>query len=137
MPADPVEAARRIVEAWNDDDVEACLVLVHPEAELDFRDYPFFPGLDELYVGHEGFRRWWAEVKEPFEYFHSEAKRFIREGDKVVAPVHFKARGKNSGVEVELDFANFWTFRDGLVLRFEAYPSLELALEAADLSDPR
>ena len=39
-------------------------------------------------------------------------------------------------MEVELDFANFWTFRDGLIVKFRAYQTLEEALEESGLSDP-
>lgn len=134
-PGERAEIARRVAEAWNDDDVEAALAYAHPEVELDFRDSPFFPGLDELYEGHEGFRRWWAANKEPWEYFRAQPQRFICEGDKVVAPVQFEARGRSSGAQVEMDFANVWTFRDGLIVRFQAYLSLEQALEAAGLSE--
>jgi ketosteroid isomerase-like protein len=134
-PEERVEIARRIVEAWNDDDVEAAVELAHAEVELDFRGTLIFPGLDELYVGHEGFRRWWRASKEPWEYWRSEPQRFIIEGQKVVAPVHFKAKGRSSGVEVETDIANFWTFRNGLVVRFQAFQTLAEALEAAGISE--
>jgi ketosteroid isomerase-like protein len=101
-PEDRERIARRIADAWNDDDVEAALAYAHPEIELDFRDKVFFPGLDELYVGHDGFRSWWEANKEPWDYFRAELQRFICEGDRVVAPVHFQAKGRSSGVEVEL-----------------------------------
>ena len=127
-----------MIAAWNADDLEAALEVIHPEAELDFRDTDeaLFPGLNELYRGHEGFRSWWHEIKEPFEYWRSEARRFICEGDRVVAPVHFEAKGKSSGVDVELDLVDVWTVRGGVIVRFQAYASLEEALEATGISDP-
>jgi hypothetical protein len=47
-PEDRERIVRRIVDAWNDDDVGTALAYSHPEIELDFRDNVFFPGLDEL-----------------------------------------------------------------------------------------
>jgi ketosteroid isomerase-like protein len=135
MPEDLVDKAREIVRAWNDDDLEAALELVDPEGEIHFPEL-VFPGLESSYRGHEGFRKWWRDAREPFEYWRSEPLDFIRDGDKVVARVHFEAKGEGSGATVEMDLANFWTFRDGLVVRFEAYLSLEQALKAAGISDP-
>ena len=136
MPDDLIDTAREVVQAWNDDDLDAAIKLVDPKAELNFPDADLaFPGLDRSYRGHDGFKKWWRDAKEPFEYWRSEPLDFIRDGDKVVAPVHFKAQGVGSGATVEMDLANFWIIRDGLIVRFEAYPSLERALEVAGISE--
>ena len=128
---------REIFEAWNRDDVEAALAIVDPAVVLDFRTTDSFPGLRDEFRGHDGFREWWRRVREPFEYWHAEPRRFFRDGDKVVADVHFVAKGGASGVPVEMDFGNFWTFRDRLMVRFEAYPSLDDALTSAGLEKER
>lgn len=136
-PEQLIDPVRRVIAAWNADDLEAALELAHPAVELDFRGGEMlFPGLDEFYRGHDGFRRWWLAIKEPFEYWHSEALRFICGGDKVVSPVHFEAKGGSSGAEVVLDLVDVWTVRDGLIVRFQAYETLEEALEVAGLTDP-
>jgi ketosteroid isomerase-like protein len=136
-PDELIDPIRRVIAAWNAEDLDAALEVIHPEVELDFRaGETLFPGLDEIYRGHEGFRRWWLTIKEPFEYWHSEALRFICEGDRVVAPVHFQAKGGSSGAEVELDLGDVWTVRDGLIVGFEAYPTLGEALEAAEMREP-
>ncbi|MGH2923167.1 MAG: nuclear transport factor 2 family protein [Solirubrobacterales bacterium] len=128
---------RRIFDGWNADDVDAVLAVVDPEVVLDFRTTEAFPGLREEYRGHDGFREWWRRVREPFEYWNAEPRRLFRDGDKVVADVHFVAKGGSSGVPVEMDFGNFWTFRDGLMVRFEAYPSLDDALASAGMETER
>jgi ketosteroid isomerase-like protein len=133
MPEDLIARAREVVQAWNDDDLDAALELIDPEVELDFPEEMNFPGVDSSYRGHDGLRKWWRDLREPFEYWRSEPLDFIRDGDKVVAPVHFEARGAGSGATVEMDVANFWSFRDGLIVRFESHESLEQALEAAGI----
>ena len=50
-----------------------------------------------------------------------EADQFIESGDRILALVRWKGRGKESGVGMEADGAHLWTFRDGLVVRFEVY----------------
>jgi ketosteroid isomerase-like protein len=132
--ADQAEVIGRMFDAWNADDVEAALELVDPEIELDFLGAPaFFPGIREYYAEHRGFRDWWAVTKEPWEYFRSTPGQFTVEGDKVVVPVRFEAKGRSSGAQVELDFANLYTFRDGLIVKFQAFESLDEAFEAAGI----
>ncbi len=50
-----------------------------------------------------------------------EADQFIESGDRILALVRWKGRGKGSGVEMEASGAHLWTFRDGLVVRFDVY----------------
>jgi ketosteroid isomerase-like protein len=55
-------------------------------------------------------------------------------GDQVVTFVRHHGKGKHGGPEVEMRFAQVWTFRDGLGARMELYAGRNEALEAAGLS---
>ena len=50
-----------------------------------------------------------------------EADQFIESGDRILALVRWKGRGKESGVAMEASGAHLWTFRNGLVVRFDVY----------------
>ncbi len=50
-----------------------------------------------------------------------EADQFIESGDRILALVRWKGRGKGSGIVMEASGAHLWTFRDGLVVRFDVY----------------
>jgi ketosteroid isomerase-like protein len=106
----------------------------HPEIQLDFSAAPIFPGLEDTYRGREGVRAWWHTFRDPFEYFRVSALEFLAEGDNVAAAIHWEARGKSSGAEVELDFANLWTFRDELIIGFAGHHTLDAAAEAAGIT---
>jgi uncharacterized protein len=129
-----VEIVRLAHEAWNRDDIDAALVLVHPDVEWRGPG-DLFLGIDSLYRGHAGFREWWNANKEPWEYFKSHIERTLDKGEKVVTVVRFEAVGRSSGVKVELPFTNVWELRGGLIVKFNAYHSLQEALEAAGLAE--
>ena len=50
-----------------------------------------------------------------------EAEEFIPSGNRILVLVRWSGRGKGSGVEMEAGGAHLWTFRDGLVVRFDVY----------------
>jgi ketosteroid isomerase-like protein len=59
----------------------------------------------------------------------------IEDGDNVVASVHIKARGKASGVEVDVRFYPHIKVRDGKVVYIYDHEDREEALEAAGLRE--
>jgi ketosteroid isomerase-like protein len=61
-----------------------------------------------------------------------EADDFIQSGDRILALVRWKGRGKGSGVEMEASGAHLWTFRGGLVSRFDVYRDRDEARAALD-----
>jgi ketosteroid isomerase-like protein len=50
-----------------------------------------------------------------------EAEELVPAGDRILALVRWKGHGKGSGVEMEAEGAHLWTFRGGLVVRFDVY----------------
>jgi hypothetical protein len=66
----------------------------------------------------------------------SHVERTFAGGNNVVTVVRFEAEGKGSGAKVGLPFmTNLLELEDGLITRFNAYYSLEEALEAAGLAE--
>ena len=134
MSQENVEIVRTLFEAWNRDDLDAALVLIRPDAEVRGPD-DLFIGIESDYHGHAGVRAWWGANKEPWKYFKSHIERVLDEGDYVITIVRFEAVGRGSGVKVELPLVNLYELRDGLIVKFHAYHSLEEALEAVGLSE--
>jgi ketosteroid isomerase-like protein len=134
MSQENVEIVRLAYEAWNRDDLDEFLLLIHPDAEWRGPG-DLFLGMESVYRGHPGVRKWWNLAKEPWEYFKSHIERTLAEGDKVVTVVRFEAVGRESGVQVELPFTNVVELRGGLIVKFDAYYSLDEALEAVGLSE--
>lgn len=90
----------------------------------------------KVYRGHEGLRHWWREYREAWETVWDEVEDLIDAGDQVVSVLTTHARGKASGVAVELHMAVVWTFRQGKIVRVALFANRAEALEAAGLSEP-
>lgn len=57
MSRQNVDVVRRMLRAFNDGEVEAIVAECDPTVEWEEQS---IPGVDPLYRGHEGVRRWWA-----------------------------------------------------------------------------
>lgn len=87
------------------------------------------------YRGHAGFGRWLSDWGAAWEAFSFEPREFIDAGDRVVAVIHLKARGRSSGVEVERDDAIVYTLRDGKTVRIDYFNNRDDALAAVASAD--
>jgi ketosteroid isomerase-like protein len=84
--------------------------------------------------GQEAIQRYFAQWLGMFEDTAFRAEELIDSGDKVFAWMQFSGKGATSGVPVEMELAQIWTFRGGKVVRVEEYFDRLEALEAAGLS---
>jgi ketosteroid isomerase-like protein len=63
------------------------------------------------------------------------SEEFLDMGDRVVATLHFRGRGRGSGIETEARFYEVYTVRDGKIVRMDEYTSHAEALEAVGLRE--
>ena len=130
MSRENVAAAKRIYEARNRGDVDAVLAECHP-------DVIWHPHLATLggrpIEGHEGVRAYMASLQEDWVGFRHEPEEFFDAGDKVVAFLHTYARGRGSGVDVEVPVGHVLTFEDGKCTGYVSYHDREEAIRAAGL----
>jgi ketosteroid isomerase-like protein len=82
----------------------------------------------------DGFLSFLDTFWDEFEVLAAEPSELLDAGDKVMARVSFRGRGRRSGAEVALDQFQVWTFRDGKAVRGEVAENRAEALEAAGLS---
>ncbi len=132
MPQENIELVRLAIERHNCGNLDAFLELCAPD--LEFRDVPALPG-SGVYVGHEAYRGWYAQMDDAFEELRYEPVEFIDAGDQVLVVNHGVGTGKGSGARVEMDFSNVWTVNDGRIVRIAGYDSHAEALEAAGLRE--
>jgi ketosteroid isomerase-like protein len=103
---------------------------IHPDPEADW------VGVNDVYRGHEGLRRYMAQVYEAFDDYRPEVEDFLTSGDKVITLAIEHGRGRGSGARVEArQTAHVWTMRAGKAIRLDLYLDRERALEAAGLSE--
>jgi ketosteroid isomerase-like protein len=133
MSQENVDTVRRSLDAYEAGDIERMLSFMDPDGEL----YSAIIGGAEgkVYRGHAGFRSWFAETQVAFASLSTELTEFRDLGDRVLGFGRVRARGRESGVE--LDSATGWLFtlRDGKIVRAEGYLDPARALEAAGLPD--
>ena len=73
------------------------------------------------------------EDREAWEERRLEPVEFLDAGDEVVVFLHEYRRGRNSGVELEVDTAVVYTVREGRVVRMQGYMDRSAAQKAAGL----
>jgi ketosteroid isomerase-like protein len=115
-------------EAWNRGDRDAWLALLDPDIQIETSGV--FPDLAPEYHGHKRAAKFWSQMLEPWEEFHIEVERIEEESDIVAAGIRFRARGSDSGVEVDMSFGNGIRIRDGLAIELLNRRTFEEAFEA-------
>ena len=90
---------------------------------------------DPVYYGHDGIRAFWRSWLEAWETITFDYEEFIDAGDTVIVMLSQHTRGRASGIELELSYAQAWTVQRGKITRMEFFPTRNEALEAAGLSE--
>jgi ketosteroid isomerase-like protein len=124
-----VDAVRAGFEALEQGDVDDLVRRIHPEFE--FTTPAALSVEPDTYRGEEGVRRYFDSFYEVMDEVHFIPDEFIDAGERVVVPVHLRARGKETGLEVEQRIFQVWSVRDGRASGVEVFPTLEEAMEAA------
>jgi ketosteroid isomerase-like protein len=132
MSQEDLELARAGYEAWSRGDLEAMLTTL--DKDVEFWSSGLFPGLEPVYRGHEGMRKYWEDFRGPWKSLRIAISHFHQRGDQIVALGRFEAVGRD-GLTVHREAANVLTLRNGLAIRITAHSSWKAALEAAGLSE--
>lgn len=127
MSEENLQIARRAYDAWNRGDVDAVLELCHPEFE--YHASGVIPGLDSVYRGREGFRKFERDFRATWESLTIEIERLEDHGEQVVLLGTFEAHGRD-GLTARRPMANVVTIRGGAAVRIDAYAEWDQALEA-------
>ena len=129
---EPKSSAERVYEilgAFQQGEDEKLRGLMHRDSEVYAA-----PGLINAgtYHGYEGFMDWMRQWEEAWDEANYELGEVIEvDEDLVVVPAHVVAIGAGSGVRIDAVFGWLYEWEDGLSRRFQVYPDVETALEAA------
>ena len=128
-----MKIALAVVDAWNRGDREAWLALWDEKAEF----YPLRAQLEgESYSGHDGLRRFLAEMTQDFEEVRFEVGETRDAGEQmVVGSGRFLARGRASGVDLNVPLGVLMRLRRGKIVYLRFFSEPADALEAAGLSE--
>ncbi len=109
-----ITSLRRAYEAFSQGDFDTAIELAHPEIEL------IRPGGQLPMRGAPAMRAWMEP--DALEDQRIEPREFRCNGDRVLVRQHTRARGAESGIELDVDTWVVWTFDDdGLARRAESF----------------
>jgi ketosteroid isomerase-like protein len=129
-----VELALRSLDAFLQHDVDAFVALLSPD--VVWEENPELPGLREVYHGRAEVAQWMADVREVLENLHVEVAELTALDDaRVFTETVLRARGKGSGVPVELRFWMVLSCAEGKITRRQVAWTRDQALEVAGLSE--
>ena len=89
----------------------------------------------QIYHGIDDVMVFFERVLEAFEQVRQMPERFIDCGDQVLVFVRTEARERTAGLEINEQWANLVTVRDGKVVRLQQFRERDEALEAAGLEE--
>jgi ketosteroid isomerase-like protein len=134
MSQENVEIVSEMLDAFNRRDLDGYLARISPDVEWDVSEG--FLGVQDVYRGRAGVRKWWNDFLEAWERFDAEIDE-MAEGKvgAVLVGIDGKGRGSASGVETEHHFLFVIWVADHKVARVRMFQSRDEALEAAGLRE--
>jgi ketosteroid isomerase-like protein len=138
-----IELVRAWLEAYRQPAMMAALIsgeldmtAIDPRVEWDAsRLTDMIPDLAEVYSGHDGVRTYWRRWFEAWSELEFEIEDLRDSGDEVVVLIRNQRQwGRHTGICTELPpYAQVFTIRDGVLVRWRTFPDQESALRAAGL----
>ena len=134
MSQENVEIIRKVFAAFDQGDIEAVLrvcdedIVITQPAEV--------PGINPQQRGHQGVLEAFAIWPEQWDDFRVEVLGLTAApADKVIANIRTLGQGKQSGVEVDMEFSFVFTVRDEKIVKWQLFLREDQALEAAGLRE--
>jgi ketosteroid isomerase-like protein len=130
MTQEKVEIVRAAFDAWNRGDHEMLLELWDEAAEF----YPLRAQLEgRAYHGRDGLRCFIVELAEDWEDVRFKVDEVREAGDRVVGSGRFRARGRVSGVDLDVPLGLIGIVQDGRIVYSRFFSDPAEAFEAAGL----
>ena len=143
MSQQNIELVRASLEAYRQPEMMALLAngeldmsAIDPQVEWDAsRLTEMIPDLAEVYRGHEGVRNYWQGWFEAWSNIEFEIEDIRDTGDEVVVLIRNQRQwGRHTRICTELPpYAQVFTIRDGVLVRWRTFPDQESALHAVGL----
>jgi ketosteroid isomerase-like protein len=134
MTSGNVELHRRLIEMFNANDLEAWIALADPRIEWHSRFATV--GAVTVYRGHEGLRRYASDMDDVWGgEARVEVEAYFDLGEQTLAFYMLRARGKHSGAETSMWFAQVARWHDGRYFYGKAYVDREEALAELGISE--
>lgn len=135
MSQETLDLIKRGMTLFNRKDWDAAIQLVAEDAV--WKTYFGSVAGESSRYGREAIKQSWTEAEAVFggDSYQIEPQEF-RDlgGGTILVRVVLSGRGTVSGADVEAEYAQLWTVRQGLAARVDSYATVAEALDAAGLS---
>jgi ketosteroid isomerase-like protein len=128
MSRENVEIVRRAMEAYVRGDIAGALADTDPDIVWNPNEEPAGRGYDAVLSSLQGWEDTWDD-------YAMRAEEYLDAGDNVVVTLHFRGRGKASGIEVDTRSYQVHTIREGKIVEMIEFIDRAEALEAAGLPE--
>jgi len=127
------EVVQKAWAAFSAFDLERGLALLHQDAEV----IPFGAAMEgRRYLGHDGIRRWFEqEIWSSWEWFQTIPEDFRLVGDRLLVYGRWRARGKESGIDLEIPATWVVKVTDGKIAGWQTFTDRDEALRSLGLDE--
>ena len=130
MSQENVETVGRAITAINERDIDGYLACCTEDIQLQM------PGVEGVYEGADGIRRFFADIEDAGPDFRLHPERLEAVGgERVLAFVRLTFHGRASGLSIPAENGNVYEFEEGKIRRVQIFLDRAEALEAAGLSE--
>jgi ketosteroid isomerase-like protein len=133
MSQENVEVVRDAFDAFSRDDIEGVLRLC--DENIVVTQPPELPGVSPQQHGHSGVLEAFEIWPEQWDDYRIEILRMADHGDRVLVTTRQGGRGKQSGIQVEMEIMFVFTVRDAKIAEMKIFMREDQALEAAGLRE--
>jgi ketosteroid isomerase-like protein len=132
MSQENIELHRSLNAAFNERDADALVAVCDPSIEV----HSMFAAIGgAIYQGHDEVRKWLRDIEEAWSLFRVESEAYFDLGEDTLAFVVLNGRGRQSGAEVVMPYAQVMRWRVDRYIYFKAYAHREDALTELGVSE--
>jgi ketosteroid isomerase-like protein len=130
MSQENADTIRRMYEAFGKGDIQAVIAALDPQVEW-WEAENFIYADRNPYVGPQAVLEGvFARIAEEWEGFVVSPEGILDAGETIIGHGHYSGTHKRNGEHVRAQFAHFFTFRDGRVVKFQQYTDTAQFLQA-------
>jgi hypothetical protein len=109
---------------------ESFLTFIHPDCRWEENQLMGFPGLDDVYLGPDGVRRWMSDTRDVWAKLRCIVEEVSPLDGSVVVAARLSAVGEHDA-HADMRLYNVFWERDGMTIRRQIYFDRDEAFKAA------
>jgi uncharacterized protein len=130
MSQESADIVRGMYEAFGKGDIQTVIAALDPQVEW-WEAENFIYADRNPYLGPQAVLEGvFARIAEEWEGFVVSPEEILDAGETIIGHGHYSGTYKRNGEHVRAQFAHFFTFRDGRVVKFQQYTDTAQFLQA-------